>query len=93
MEKLLALLAKIPADKQGHALMGVVIYLIASIALLQFVPVTLVAPQALMVVAAVGAFKEVYDAYHPEKHTCDFWDFIATTSGGLLVFIAVHLYL
>lgn len=92
MERLLSMLGKIPADKQGHALMGAIIFALANVVLLLFIPPTLVPPQALLIVAAAGALKETYDAYHPDKHTCDFWDFVATTVGGCIGYIAVWPY-
>ena len=36
-----------------------------------------------VLVAAVG--KEVYDKLHPDKHTVDIWDAIATVMGGFLM--------
>lgn len=35
--------------------------------------------------ALFGAAKEVYDHAHPEKHTVDVFDFVATALGGLPV--------
>lgn len=33
----------------------------------------------------VGAWKELwFDARRPDKHTVDFWDFVATTCGGVV---------
>lgn len=34
-------------------------------------------------VSTIAAWKEYYDYKHPEKHTCDFWDWFATTLGGV----------
>ena len=39
---------------------------------------------ALAVVA--GALKEIYDHLHPDGHTVELWDFLATAAGGLLAF-------
>lgn len=36
-----------------------------------------------------GFLKEVYDYFHPDKHTCDKWDMIATWAGGLLGIISL----
>jgi hypothetical protein len=93
MEKLLSMLAKIPADKQGHALIGALIFVLASFVLLLFLPMPLVPPQALLIVVVIGALKEIYDAYHPDMHTCDVWDWVATVAGGMLVYIAVQLHM
>ncbi|MBA3622972.1 MAG: hypothetical protein H0W48_00580 [Methylibium sp.] len=35
-------------------------------------------------VAALGVGKEVYDSRHPDRHTADARDAIATTAGGVL---------
>jgi hypothetical protein len=42
-------------------------------------------------VAVIAALKEIYDALHPDKHTADFWDWVATTLGGLVGFVTVSL--
>ena len=38
---------------------------------------------AIIVVMGIGLAKELYDSYHPDKHTADGQDFIATVVGGL----------
>jgi len=38
---------------------------------------------AVVLCAAVG--KEAYDYLHPDKHTCDVWDAVATVAGALPV--------
>ena len=40
-------------------------------------------PMIAILVVAFG--KEVYDYYHPDKHTCDGVDAMATIVGGLVV--------
>jgi hypothetical protein len=39
---------------------------------------------AVVVVAIIALLKEIYDALHPDKHTPDFWDWVATSLGGVL---------
>ncbi|MBR7777377.1 hypothetical protein [Undibacterium rugosum] len=89
MEKLLALFARIPTDKQGHALGGAFVFAVASLLLSPFVPAAFIPLNALLTAAAAGTLKEIYDAFHPDIHTCDFWDFFATTAGGFIGFVAV----
>ena len=84
MEKLLAFLnslaAKlyipcgVPADKQAHFLYGALTYIAA-----YFV----IGYWALLLVSVTGVAKEVYDHFHPLTHTCDFFDWLATTLGGV----------
>lgn len=92
MEKLIAkvnaLLGKlyipcrVPADKQMHMLCG---FIIAAV-LTPFIGF-----YAVVVVAIIALLKEIYDYLHPESHTTDFWDWVATTLGGLVGFVAVAL--
>jgi len=70
-------LFKIPLDKQAHALSGSVV-----VFTLVFAGKSL--SLALLVCALLAVAKEAYDDYHPDKHTCDVWDFVATCTGGLL---------
>jgi len=39
---------------------------------------------SIAVVAVIALLKEIYDYLHPDKHTADFWDWVATILGGLL---------
>jgi hypothetical protein len=92
MEKLIAkvnaLLGKlyipcgIPADKQMHFISG---FIIATV-LTPFIGFYSVA-----IVAIIAALKEIYDYLHPESHTADFWDWVATTLGGVVGFVFVAL--
>lgn len=75
LEKVFTFMNSIPDDKVRHALSGAFLFAIVA----QF---SLMA--ALLAVAVIAAAKEVYDHFHPDIHTCDVWDFIATFSGGLL---------
>lgn len=63
-------------DKLQHFIGGAIIALI----------ITLLFQDALIglgVAILVGVAKEGYDFCHPDKHTCDVWDFIATAIGGV----------
>lgn len=72
----------IPLDKQAHALSGAVIVFMAH-ALTQSILLSLLACG----LAAIG--KELYDYHHPDKHTCDAWDAVATVAGGVLVAVII----
>jgi hypothetical protein len=43
------------------------------------------------VVAVIAALKEIYDARHPDKHTADFMDWVATVLGGVLGMLIITL--
>lgn len=62
-------------DKQAHILAGAAIALAAG----YFAPVW----AALALAVSAGAAKEVYDRFHPERHTGDANDFWATALGGI----------
>ena len=85
MEKLLSILNNvfskvvipnpyIPSDKQMHFWSGA----LGSLALAVFIGYW-----AIVVIALIALAKEVYDA-HNIGHTCDFYDWLATTLGGIL---------
>ena len=76
IEKILAILNSIPSDKVAHCLGGVVLFAIG-----QLFGYGL----ALAILGAIT--KEIYDYLHPESHTADVKDAIATTLGGLLGYI------
>ena len=66
----------VPQDKQAHfasgVILGVVLFLLTGSFAISFVSVSLVA-----------MFKEIYDYLHKDIHTPDFWDWVATSLGGL----------
>ena len=64
----------IPLDKQGHFFAGATILLAAK-------EVTTL-PVAFATVMLIAAMKEGYDYLHPAIHSCDVWDWVATTVGG-----------
>lgn len=66
----------VPKDKQAHFIGGAVLF---------FLLAACGAPTlfAVGIVSFIGAAKEVYDHFHPDLYTCDFFDWLATTLGGL----------
>jgi hypothetical protein len=46
---------------------------------------------SILVVAVIAALKEIYDALHPDKHTADIWDWVATSLGGVLGMLIITL--
>jgi hypothetical protein len=65
----------IPADKQMHGLSGIV----GGAAMMWLTDITIISIAA---VAVVAYLKEQYDARHPDIHTADGLDFLATIIGG-----------
>ncbi len=65
----------IPLDKQAHFLSGALGGLFLAF---------YIGYWALLIVALIALAKEVYDYKHPLTHTCDFYDWLATTLGGCL---------
>lgn len=85
MKKIKELLSRIPEDKLLHFTCGAVIFGIS------FVSLNGSCVLSLFISLILAAGKEVYDYKHPENHTCDIFDFIATMSGSFLVFIVLYL--
>lgn len=76
IEKIIAFLNSIPTDKVYHCLGGVVLFAIGQLFGYG------------LALAVIGAIvKEIYDYLHPESHTADCKDAIATIIGGLLGYI------
>jgi hypothetical protein len=69
------IVCKVPCDKQLHFICG---FIIAAV-LTPFIGF-----YAVVIVAIIALLKEIYDALHPDKHTPDFWDWVATSLGGVL---------
>jgi hypothetical protein len=65
----------VPLDKFMHGLSGFV----GGAAMMWLTDITIISIAA---VAVVAYLKEQYDARHPDKHTADGLDFLATTIGG-----------
>jgi hypothetical protein len=73
---------KVPVDKFMHFICG---FIIAAV-LTPFIGF-----YAVVVVAIIALLKEIYDALHPDSHTADFWDWVATTLGGVVGFVIIAL--
>ena len=72
----------IPADKQMHFIGGLVIAALLT---------PFIGAYSIVVVAIIALLKEVYDFLHPESHTADFMDWVATALGGVVGFVVVAL--
>lgn len=93
MEKLLAKLnavlskfcvtCKVPCDKQMHFIGGLVIAAVLT---------PFIGAYSIIIVAIIALLKEVYDYMHPESHTADFWDWVATVLGGVVGFVLISLF-
>ncbi len=73
---------KVPVDKFMHFACGFIIAAVLT---------PFIGAYSILVVAVIAALKEIYDARHPDKHTADFWDWVATTLGGIVGFVVVAL--
>ncbi len=92
MEKLIAkvtaflsqfcIVCKVPCDKQLHFICGFIIVAVLT---------PFIGAYSILVVAVIAALKEIYDYLHKDIHTPDFWDWVATTLGGLVGFVTVSL--
>lgn len=76
------LAGKVPVDKFMHFISGLVIAALLT---------PFIGAYSIVVVAIIALLKEIYDYLHPESHTADIWDWVATTLGGLVGFVAVAL--
>jgi hypothetical protein len=65
-------------DKLYHFIAGVIIYIFSSIILNNWA--------SIIPVILIGGAKEVYD-YYSKKGTPDWWDFIWTVIGGLVMLL------
>lgn len=76
------IVCKVPCDKQMHFMSGFII---------AFLLTPYIGFYSVLIVAIIALLKEIYDYLHPESHTADFWDWFATTLGGLIGFIVINL--
>lgn len=67
-------LRNVPADKQGHFIIGLIAYMA-----IHFAGVAV----GLVVVAVLAVGKEIHDWFHRDRHTPDVWDAVATMAGGV----------
>jgi hypothetical protein len=77
------IVCKVPCDKQMHFLSGFIIAALLT---------PFIGAYSILVVAVIAALKEIYDARHPDKHTADFMDWVATVLGGIVGFVVVALF-
>ena len=73
----------VPADKQAHMLSGFLIAVVLT---------PFIGAYAILVVSTIAILKEIYDYEHKSIHTPDFWDWAATTLGGVLGTAIVSLF-
>jgi hypothetical protein len=73
---------KVPVDKFMHFACGFIIAAVLT---------PFIGAYSILVVAVIAALKEIYDARHPDKHTADFMDWVATVLGGVVGFVVVAL--
>jgi hypothetical protein len=76
------IVCKVPCDKQMHFICGLVIAALLT---------PFIGAYSILVVAVIAALKEIYDARHPDKHTADFMDWVATVLGGVVGFVITSL--
>jgi hypothetical protein len=76
------IMCKVPCDKQMHFLSGFIIAAVLT---------PFIGAYSILVVAVIAALKEIYDARHPDKHTADIWDWVATVLGGVLGMLIITL--
>ncbi len=69
------IVCKVPCDKQMHFLSGAILGIILT---------PFIGWVSILWVSAIACAKEIYDYIHPDKHTADIWDWVATTLGGIL---------
>lgn len=66
----------VPKDKQAHFIVGAVLFFLLAACGAHTL-------YAVGMVSLIGAAKEIYDHFHPDLYSCDFFDWLATTLGGL----------
>ncbi len=72
----------IPADKQMHFLSGAILGILFA---------SVFGWISILIVAIIACLKEIYDYLNQDKHTPDFYDWVATTLGGVLGTVIVLL--
>jgi hypothetical protein len=76
------LVGQVAEDKFLHFICGFIIAAVLT---------PFIGAYSILVVAIIAALKEIYDYLHPETHTADIWDWVATTLGGIVGFVVVAL--
>ena len=72
----------IPADKQQHFISGAILGILFA---------SVFGWISILIVAIIACLKEIYDYEHKSIHTPDFYDWVATTLGGVLGTVIVSL--
>ena len=72
----------IPADKQQHFISGAILGILFA---------SVFGWISILIVAIIACLKEIYDYEHKSIHTPDFYDWVATTLGGVLGTVIVLL--
>ena len=72
---------KVPVDKFMHFISGLLIAVILT---------PFIGFYSVLIVALIALAKEVYDYLHPDLHTADIWDWVATTLGGIVGVLLVY---
>lgn len=76
---------KLPQDKVDHFIAGCAIALLSCIIFSVFYKPIYTFYISMGMVSLAGLGKELYDYYHPENHTADIFDALATLAGGFCV--------
>jgi hypothetical protein len=76
------IVCKIPCDKQMHFVCGFIIAAVLT---------PFIGAASVFIVAIIAALKEVYDYMHPDSHTADILDWVATVLGGVVGFVIISL--
>lgn len=82
MKKFNNLIVSIPQDKLLHYIAGQIVAGLIFIASAAFFPLWITVILSMIVTVVIGILKEVYDKHHPDTHTADFKDAMATIIGG-----------
>ena len=72
----------VPQDKFMHFLSGFILGIILT---------PFIGWASILWVSAIACAKEIYDYIHPDKHTADIWDWVATSLGGILGMVIITL--
>jgi len=77
------IVCKVPCDKQMHFICGLVIAALLT---------PFIGAYSILAVSTIAILKETYDYEYKSIHTPDFWDWAATTLGGILGTVIVSLF-
>lgn len=74
--------SRVPADKQMHLMSGFLIAIVIT---------PFIGWLSVIAVSTIAILKEIYDYEYKSVHTPDFWDWVATTLGGVFGTLIVSL--